>query len=192
MCPELDTSRLTLRAHVKGDFGELAAMWADPHVVRRITGIPSTPRESWSRLLRYRGLWPVLGFGYWCVRERQTNRYVGDIGFADFGRGATPSISGVPEAGWVMAAWAHGRGFASEAVVAAFAWLDRDTHHQRTVCLIDNENAASIRIAGKNGFTSAGKVTLDGEDVPLWSRERDCSVPASVSTLREVKPQYSR
>ena len=172
MCPHIETPRLTLQGHRQGDFDALAAMWADPGVVRHIGGKPSTPQESWSRLLRNRGLWEVLGYGYWCVRETRSGRYVGDVGFADFRRDSEPSMSGVPEAGWVLATWAHGQGFGSEAVDAMLSWLDRSTDHQRVVCLIAPDNAPSIRLAGKRGFVGVGRVRLNDEDVPLWERRR--------------------
>src|SRR3954471_2867828 len=60
-----------MRGHALADLAGSAAMWADPAVVRHITGKPSTPEESWSRLLRYGGLWTLLGFGYWLVEERE-------------------------------------------------------------------------------------------------------------------------
>ncbi len=170
MCPRIETPRLILRAHAEEDLSDVAAMWADPVVVRHITGRPSTLHESWFRLLRYRGLWPVLGYGYWCVCDRQTGRYVGDVGFADFRRETEPSMSGVPEAGWVLSSTAHGRGLGSEAVTAALAWLDRESGPRRVVCLIAEGNVASTRIAARNGFAASGAVRLNGEDIPLWSR----------------------
>src|SRR5262245_12457948 len=103
--PRLQTPRLTLDGHRQEDFEALCAVWADPLVVQHITGRPSSRADSWSRLLRYRGLWPVLGYGYWAIRETRTGRFVGDIGFADFKREITPSILGAPEAGWVLASW---------------------------------------------------------------------------------------
>jgi RimJ/RimL family protein N-acetyltransferase len=35
-----------------------------------------------------------------------------------------PSLGSAPEAGWVMAPRAHGKGYATEAVRAALAWAD--------------------------------------------------------------------
>lgn len=63
--PTLETERLILRGHGVDDFGDSAAMWAEPEVVRHIGGRPFTREESWSRLLRYIGHWSALGFGYW-------------------------------------------------------------------------------------------------------------------------------
>ena len=171
-CPLLETSRLRLQAHTQADFADMVEMWGDPEVVRHIGGKPSTAGETWNRLLRYGGLWPVLGYGYWCVRDKRSGRYVGDVGCADFHRDAEPSISGTPEAGWALAKWAQGRGFANEAVAAALAWLDRGADYPRTVCLIAQENAPSIRIAIKNGFTAQGSVRVGDKSVPLWVRDR--------------------
>ena len=122
--PNIETDRLRLRAHRIADFPDLSAMWADPVVVRHIAGRPSTPEESWSRLLRYAGLWPLLGFGYWAVEERATGRFVGDVGLADFHRDMTPPLGDAPEAGWALAPWSHRKGYATEAMRAVLAWSD--------------------------------------------------------------------
>ncbi len=102
----------------------MLATWQDPVVVKYFGGVPSTPEECWARLLRYAGLWRLLGFGYWRIRERATGRFVGEVGLAEFRRDIVPNVMGWPEAGWVLAPWAHGRGFAREAAEAIFAWAD--------------------------------------------------------------------
>ncbi|HEX2208435.1 MAG TPA: GNAT family N-acetyltransferase [Longimicrobium sp.] len=169
--PALDTPRLTLRAHTLADFAECAALWGDPLVTRHIGGRPSTPEEVWTRLLRYAGMWTLLGFGYWVVRERETERLVGEVGLADFRREITPLID-APEAGWVLAPWAHGRGLATEAVRAALAWADAHLAAPRTVCLISPENAASIHVAGKCGYREFARTTYKGEDTIIFERPR--------------------
>ena len=178
--PALDTQRLTLPGHTLADFAECAAMWADPAVTRHIGGRPLSEEEVWARVLRYAGLWALLGFGYWVVRERASGRFVGEVGLADFRRDLTPSLGDDPEVGWVLATWAHGRGFATEAVRAALAWSD--ARHAaarladprrgpgRTVCLIDPENGASVRVAEKCGFREAGRATYRGEATLVFER----------------------
>jgi RimJ/RimL family protein N-acetyltransferase len=168
----IETKRLLLDAHTVDDFEALAAMWADPEVVRHITGRPSSAQESWMRLLRYGGLWPLLGYGFWAVREKSSGRFVGDIGFADFHRQIEPPITGVPEAGWVFAAWAHGRGFASEALSAALAWLDGNVPIARSVCLISPANTTSVRLAERSGYLKSATVSFAGEDTLLYERSR--------------------
>jgi RimJ/RimL family protein N-acetyltransferase len=160
--PTLQTPRLVLRAHRTNDFADLSTMWADHVVVRHITGRPSTQEESWSRLLRYAGLWPLLGFGYWAVEERATGRFVGDVGLADFHRDLTPPLGDAPESGWVLASWAHGQGYATEALRAVLAWSDAELAGRSTACLIDPENTASIRVAIKCGYVERGRVDFKG------------------------------
>jgi RimJ/RimL family protein N-acetyltransferase len=149
--PHLDTPRLTMRRHTIADFDDSFAMWSKPEVVRYVGGTPSTRDRAWSRLLTFGGLWPILGFGYWAVRERATGRYVGEVGFADFHRAIDVDFEGVPEMGWVLDTWAHGQGFAREAVDAGLAWCDR-TIGSRTVCIIDPDNAPSLALAARTGF----------------------------------------
>jgi RimJ/RimL family protein N-acetyltransferase len=170
--PALDTERLTLRGHTLADYDESAAMWGDAEVARYIGGRPSTPEEAWARVLRYGGLWALLGFGYWVVRERETGRFVGEVGLADFRREVTPPLDGAPEAGWVLAPWAQGRGFATEAVRAVLAWADANLAAPRTVCMIAPENAASIHVAAKCGFRQFAQGTYQGESSLLFERPR--------------------
>lgn len=161
-----------MRGHTLADFEDCAAMWADPQVTRYVGGRPFTGEESWARVLRYGGLWPLLGYGYWAVRERDTGRYVGDVGLADFHRDMAPSLDGAPEAGWVLATWSHGRGFATEAVRAALAWADANVDAPRTVCIIDPPNTASLQVAAKCGFRERGRGTYKDGELIICERPR--------------------
>jgi RimJ/RimL family protein N-acetyltransferase len=168
--PTLETERLRLRAHRKTDFEALSKMWADPVVVRHIGGRPSTAEETWGRLLRYAGLWTLLGFGYWAVEERATSRFVGDVGLADFHRDMTPPLGDAPEAGWVLAPWAHGKGYATEALRAVLAWADGELARRTTVCIIDPDNLASLRVATKCGYAEFARGQLKGSPVNVLRR----------------------
>jgi RimJ/RimL family protein N-acetyltransferase len=170
VAPVIETERLVLRGHRAADLPAYAAMWGDPEVVRYIGGRPFTPEETWSRLLRGVGHWAVTGFGYWIVEEKASGRLAGETGLADFKREMTPSLGGAPEAGWVMAPWAHGRGYATEAVRAALAWGDEHLKPERTVCIIAPENTASIRVAKKCGFEEVSRTTYKGDAIVIFER----------------------
>ncbi|HEX5870568.1 MAG TPA: GNAT family protein, partial [Longimicrobium sp.] len=101
-----------------------------------------------------------------------TGRFVGDMGLADFRREVTPPLGDAPEAGWVLAPWAHGRGFATEAVRAVLAWADAHLAAPRTVCLIAPENAASLHVAEKCGFREYARGTYKGEESIILQRDR--------------------
>jgi RimJ/RimL family protein N-acetyltransferase len=168
----IETPRLVLAPHGLEDFEDCAAMWADPVVVRHISGRPSTREDSWSRLARYSGHWQLMGYGYWAVREKQTKRFVGDVGLSEFRRDISPSLDGAPEAGWVLATWAHGRGFATEALAAVLAWHEKRFGHGRTVCMIAPENSASLRVAEKSGYREFTRTQYKNDAVILFERLR--------------------
>jgi len=135
-----------------------------------IGGGISAPWERCPRLLRARGLGAVLGYGYWAARETETGRYVGEIGFADFHRGIAPSIDGIPEMGWALASWAHGQGFASEAIVGALAWAKARWGDAPVVCIIDPDNAPSLKLAHKMGFVEVVRTSYRDAPTVLLQR----------------------
>jgi RimJ/RimL family protein N-acetyltransferase len=167
--PVLETARLRLRVHRPDDLGDSAAMWGDPIVTRHIGGRPFSVEESWWKILRYAGLWSLLGFGYWVLEEKASGRFAGEVGFADFKREMTPSLDGAPEAGWVLASWAHGVGFATEAMRAALEWSDAYVG-PKTACIIDPGNAASIAVARKCGYREITRTTYKGSATILFRR----------------------
>lgn len=170
--PEIETARFVLRAHTLDDFDASLAMWSDPVVVRHIGGRPFTADEVWARLLRYHGHWALLGFGFWAIAEKATGAFLGEVGFADFKRPIEPPFGDTPEMGWSLAAAAHGKGVASEVVAAAASWGDAHFTHDRTVCIIDPDNGASIRVAQKAGFAEVRRTELRGSPTVVFERMR--------------------
>lgn len=169
--PTLESAHLVYRAHALSDYADCAALWADPDVTRHIGGRPFTAEESWHRLLRYAGHWELLGYGFWVIVDKESGRYAGNIGFGDFKRALEPPMADfAPEMGWVLAPWAHGRGFGTEAVTTALAWSDANLPGGRTVCMIDPANLASIRVAEKCGFRPYAEATYHGPIVRLFER----------------------
>ncbi len=168
--PVLATARLRLTTHTPADLDTLAAMWADPRVVRHIGGRPFTREEVWARLLRSAGLWTLLGYGYWIIRLRDSGSFVGEAGYADFHRDLSPPFGDAPEAGWALAGDRHGQGYAREALEAIGAWGDR-TLGRRTVCMIAPENAASVAVARRCGYEAYASSAYKGKAVELYARE---------------------
>jgi len=152
MIPRLETARLILRAHTLDDFPAMAAIWADPEVTRFILGPPSSPEATWARLLRHAGHWQMRGFGYWAVECRATGAFFGDVGLADWHRGFDPPEPFLPEAGWVLARAAHGRGLATEAMAAVLAWADARPDMARISAIFDPAHVVSLAVARKLGF----------------------------------------
>lgn len=168
--PSLETARLRLRAHTASDYDACASMWSDLHVVRFIGGKPSTPAQTWQRMLTYLGHWKAMNYGYWAIEEKATGKFIGEIGFADFKRDVGPSMRNVPEIGFALASDAHGKGYATEAVRAVLEWGDAHLPSKRTVALANEENAASLHILQKAGYTIFDRALFNGSPVVFLER----------------------
>jgi len=168
--PVIETPRLRLRGFRAGDLDAQWATMTDPEVYRHLGGVAATREETWRKILGSPGLWALLGYGYWVAERRQDGAYLGQVGFADFKRDMTPSIEGIPEMGWIMAREAQGQGYATEGVLAALGWADEALGGGEIVAIISHDNAASIRIAEKGGFSSREEATYKGEPILLFRR----------------------
>jgi RimJ/RimL family protein N-acetyltransferase len=166
--PIIETERLRMRGHTAADLDATAAMWGDPEVVRYL-GKPSNREESWTRLQRYPGLWALLGYGFWLLEEKATGRFVGEAGFADFKRTLDPPFT-EPEQGWALATWAQGKGFASEAVTAQLIWAENHFGRVPFVCMINPDNASSIKLAEKHGYREFARSTYKDAPSVLFRR----------------------
>jgi RimJ/RimL family protein N-acetyltransferase len=170
LVPRLETARLVLSGHVPDDLAACAAMWGDPRVTKHIGGRPLSREETWAKILRYAGHWALLGFGYWAVREKGSERYVGEVGLCNFKIDMSPSLDGYGEIGWALDPSMHGMGYATEAGQAALAWFGAHFPTLPTACMIDPGNDASVRVAARLGYAEWTRATYHGEETVLFSR----------------------
>lgn len=171
--PIIETERLRLRAHRAEDFAASHALWSDPAITRFIGGATSSEQQSWFRLLRYAGQWPISGFGYWAIEDKASGEFAGEAGFADFKRAIRDDMRDVPEIGWVVAPRFQGQGYAKEAVRAIVAWGDERLSGDRTVCMIDPQNAPSIRVARACGYREFDRDEYLGSPVLFFERRTE-------------------
>lgn len=170
--PLLETPDLLLRGPRLSDLDEAATMHTEPDFYRFLGNKPHSREDVWRRLLGQLGHWAMLGYGSWAIEEKATGHYVGTVGFFDFQRDLQPSISGTPEAGWVLTPRVHGRGYASQALQAALDWADTHLLAERITCIIDPGNTASLRLAGKFGFQEFARTTYHDDSIVLLERRQ--------------------
>lgn len=163
LAPVIETSRLRLRPHVVSDFDACFAMWSDPIVTRYIGARPQTSEEVWARVMRYAGMWSLIGMGFWVIEERGSGEFLGEVGVMDARRDMSPPFVDEPEVGWSLRPAVQGRGFASEAVAAAIAWAETILDPPKLVCIISPDNAPSLRLARKLGFFERLRTTYHEE-----------------------------
>ncbi len=182
--PTLTTPRLILRPHSLDDFEASLALWSDPVVTQSMGGLAFRESDIWQRLLRYGGLWAILGFGYWAITDRSDGRFIGEAGLADWRRDMVPSLGPVPESGWALLSDFHGRGLALEAMQAVLDWSDRKLASDETCCIISPSNTASLKLADKLGYQPGGTGQLGENCVTIFKRPRAATARQTLATAR--------
>ena len=165
----LTTGRLTLVPHRPEHFAAYAEFWGrDPGRFLR-TLAPMHQADAWTRLLRHYGHWMAFGWGPFLCFE-SGGKLVAEAGYADFRRGVGPHFDGVPEGMWKVDLAEQGKGYAGEAMAAITGWFDTEHRPSRTVCMIDPENAPSIRVAHRLGFAEFARTSFREAPVALFER----------------------
>lgn len=170
--PEIITQRLVLRGPRASDRANFVRLMGDPLVMKYIAPKPLTEAESWSKLLLKAGTWGLLGLGNWIVFHRETGDFLGEIGFFDAVRDTTEDLAGAFEAGWSYVPDTWGQGIATEAAIAAHKWFDETHKGQRTFCIINEQNTASLRVAEKCGYRLLRSYEDERGTQRLMSRQR--------------------
>lgn len=166
----IETDRLLLRMYEAQDHDWLHRLVSAPDFFRYSHHGPLSSEESWSLLLRHIGHWATCGYGVLAVEEKATGALIGQAGLSDYRRRLGPEFDPYPEITWSFEPGAQGRGFATEAAAASLAWIEERRRARRTVCLIHEENAASIRVARKLGYVEYDRRDYRGYAAILFER----------------------
>jgi RimJ/RimL family protein N-acetyltransferase len=168
--PTIETERLRLREQSPDALDMLVEYWGREDVYRHIDGAPRPREDVWRRLLANAGTWALLGFGSWLV-ETHEGEFIGTFGFLEARREMAPPFNpGEIEVGWGLAPEAQGKGYALEALSALLAWGDRELSGRKLVCIINPDNAPSLKLAAKTGFRERGLASYHGQDVIQFER----------------------
>ena len=146
----LETKRLLLRRFVIDDLDDLFTFYSDPAVIQYIPDAPRTYEETKEELewfLSGHPSHPELGL--WATIYKETNQFVGRCGLLPW------TIDGQSE---VEVAFAFsqeywGQGLGTEVAQALVQYGFGHLQLSRLICLIDQDNQASIKVATKIGMT---------------------------------------
>jgi RimJ/RimL family protein N-acetyltransferase len=146
----LDTSRLTLRPFVEGDFEAVHAMRSDPEVVRYLYGDVLSEDETRSLLTKRMDNVAWENEGDWmsaAVVERASGTTVGDMALQ-----WVSERDRTAEVGFILDPRHQGKGFATEAARALIGWIFESAGFHRVIGRTEARNAASARVLEKLGM----------------------------------------
>jgi len=167
--PMLETERLFLRPPIAADFEGFAEFMGDEQAARFVGGLQERP-IAWRSFLQIAGSWQIQGFTMFSVIEKKSGTWIGRVGpWMPEGWPGT-------EVGWGILPAYWGRGFATEAAVAAIDWAFETLSWEEVIHVIAPHNLASQRVAAKLGSINRGPGRLpppfDEAAVDIWGQTR--------------------
>ena len=162
----LETNRLRLRMFCDSDLDNLAALFADPDVMRYVgNGEPADRAEAAKALASILAHWDRHGFGRWAIEEKERGEFVG--------YGGLRSLFGTPEVVYHFAKRFWGQGFATEMARACLRYGFRRRGFQRIVAIAKPDNAASIHVMEKLGMRFEEQTSYYGIEVVRYAITAD-------------------
>ncbi|PJE29076.1 Protein N-acetyltransferase, RimJ/RimL family [Pseudooceanicola antarcticus] len=157
--PTLTTERLTLRAPDPQDVDTLVTFYASERSA--FVGGPKTRAMAWRQLATEIGHWTLRGYGRWMVDLTETGETVGMVGLWN------PLEWPEAEIGWDLFEGHEGRGYATEAALAARAHAYDVLGWTTAISLVDADNAGSAAVARRMGAAPDGMATPPGYETPV-------------------------
>lgn len=141
--PILETERLRMREPRESDFAAEAAFFASD--ASHFVGGPMEPHDVWRVLAAVIGHWIMRGYGFWALEDRATGSYLGRTGLW------YPHGWHEREIGWTLMPAAQGKGYATEAAIAARAHAYDILGWDTAISQIAPGNVASKAVAQRLG-----------------------------------------
>lgn len=147
----IETERLVLRRWIREDIDAVAALNADPDVMRWIgDGTPYDRATSEQHFGIWRDYWDEHDHGLFALQEKATGQMIGFTGL--MAPAYLPALMPSIEIGWRLRRDRWGKGFATEAARAALAHGFDELGLNEIIAVIRPENEASKRVAEKIGL----------------------------------------
>lgn len=153
----LETERLILRHQKLSDLDDLFALYSDPEVVKFIPDAPRTYEETREELewhLHGHPKHPELGL--WATIHKESGKFIGRCGLLPW----TIDGQNEVEVAYLISRAYWGQGLGTEAARGILEYGFQKLHLPRLICLIDQKNMASIKVAEKSGMA----FEKEGED----------------------------
>ena len=156
--PTIETERLRLREWRISDFDGFLALKTDKELQKYYLGGTRSKEQAWDDFCVISGQWVLRGVGIFLIADRKTDEAIGFTGFW------FPLDQDVPELCWALFPGNMGKGYATEAAIAARKWVYERRSFSRLVSYIHPDNKTSCAVAERLGAKLKSRTKLYGED----------------------------
>lgn len=162
----IETSRLILRDLTPEDTEALAAIYADP-IVMKFYPNTRTYQETKQQIERIINHYQQRDFGLWATIYKPDNKFIGRCGLIE------QLVDGISEIeiGYLLAKEYWRQGLATEAAVAIRDY-GFDLGYSRLISLIDHGNIASQRVALKTGLAYEKNAQMWGKSLRVYAIDK--------------------
>ena len=154
----IETPRLILRHLTWDDVDDLAAIYADP-VVMKFYPSTMTYEKTKQQVEKIINGYKQRGWALWATIHKADNKLIGRCGLIPQLVDEQQEV----EVGYLLAKEYWGQGLATEAAVASRNYGFEQLGFNRLISLIDAGNIASQKVALKNGMTHE-------KDAQMWAK----------------------
>lgn len=163
----IETPRLILRHLTLEDTEALAAIYADPIVMKFFRSVRSkeVTKQKIDKMIKS---YKKDGFGLWATIYKPDNQFIGRCGLI-------PQIinqCSELEIAYLLAREYWGRGLATEAARAIRDYGFEKIGCNRLISLINPDNIASQKVALKTGLTYEKDIQMEGENLRVYAIHR--------------------
>ena len=166
----LETERLLLRHLVMDDLDELYALYRDPEITKYIPDAPRSREEAQEELewhMHGHPKYPELGL--WATIHKGTGRFIGRCGLLPWEIDGQKEV----EVAYTIARMYWRQGLGSEVARALRQYGFEKLNLSRLICLVDEENIASQKVAEKIGMRFEKESRDEMGPFRVYSTDRD-------------------
>ena len=166
----LETERTYVREIYVSDVDDVFELYDSPHMTDFIEELNSREEEMRYQELYIEKIYRVYGYGMWAVRDKRTDRLIGEAGLehrSDINKKKFPYSwmfdPDIAELGFCFAEDLWGQGYCTEVCRGILDYCHEEFGINRSFARADAKNTGSVRVLEKLGYYkySEGYYKLD-------------------------------
>lgn len=156
----LETKRCIVRELALSDMDALFTLYEDDGMTEFLENLYPYEEELEYQKAYIENMYRFYGYGMWLVFEKATGKLIGRAGLEH-----REELDGEMELGYAIGTPYQNKGYATEVCKAIIDYARNEIMTPVLNCLMDPENASSIHLAEKLGFSFDEKIKIDKKEM---------------------------